>query len=269
MPGGGGPPGMGAPPGVPPGMGGPHGMGVPPGGPMGGPPGMPGAPGYQAAPHPPRKSGPPVALLVGGGCGVIAVLGVIFLVIAVVVLGGSDARADSDSPGGTEQPVTEESSSSGDSKPSGSEDVGDVMAGAVYKRIPSTNVEIPVPPGWGEDRRSLYSFALSGDGDALLAFTTVSSIGEFQGRLQHAEKVFRITDCSMEPATRVRIGPDKLRSRLKEGDCTFSGVRAHVATVLVESGRSAHPLVLYAVDKKASAKTTKQAQQTIARMRTR
>ena len=143
------------------------------------------------------------------------------------------------------------------------------MVGATYKRIPSTNVEVPVPPGWREDRKSLYSFALSGDGDAMLAFTTVSSIGEFNGRIQHAEKVFRITDCSMEPATRVRIGPNQLRSRLKEGDCTFNGVRARVATVLVEAGRSAHPLVLYAVDKKASSKTTKQAVQTIARMRTR
>ena len=42
-----------------------------------------------------------------------------------------------------------------------------------------------------------------------------------------------------------------------------------VATVLVETGRSAHPLVLYAVDKKAAKRTTRQAQQTIARMRTR
>jgi hypothetical protein len=47
----------------------------------------------------------------------------------------------------------------------------------------------------------------------------------------------------------------------------FNGVQAKVATVLVEAGRSAHPLVIYAVDAKASDRTEKQAQQTIARMR--
>ncbi|MBW2526253.1 MAG: hypothetical protein JRI23_18880 [Deltaproteobacteria bacterium] len=222
---------------------------------------MGGAPAY----HPPKKSGAPVALLVGGGCGLIAILGVIVLVIGVVLVGagGSD---DSGARGSGPTPVADDSSG-GDAKPTGTEE--DVMKGAVYKRVPSTNVEVPVPPGWGEDKRSLYTFALSDDGDALLAFTTVSSIGEFNGRLQHAEKVFRITNCDMEDAKRVRIGPDNLRARLKAGDCTFNGVRARVATVLVESGRSAHPLVLYAVDKKASDKTTRQAAETIARMRTR
>lgn len=216
-------------------------------------------PGYPPAHHQPAKKGPPIALLVGGGCGLLAVLGVIILVVLVVVVGASDD-------GATAGPVGDETSSD-DGTPAESDE--DVMVGSTYKRIPSTNVEVPVPPGWREDKKSLYTFALSGDGDAMLAFTTVSSIGEFNGRLQHAEKVFRITDCTMEPATRVRIGPNNLRSRLKEGDCSFNGVRARVATVLVEAGRRAHPLVLYAVDKKASAKTTKQAQKTIAGMRTR
>lgn len=202
-----------------------------------------------------------MALLAGAGCGLFAVLAVIALVIGVVVGGDdNDTSASSSDDGGSP------SSSSGDDKPA---DTGDVMIGATYKRIPSTNVEVPVPPGWREDKRSLYSFALSNDGDALLAFTTVSSLGEFNGRIQHAERVFQIENCNMEPATRIRIGPNNLRSRLKEGDCTFNGIRARVATVLVESGRRALPLVIYAVDKKASARTTKQAQQTIAGMRTR
>jgi hypothetical protein len=215
---------------------------------MGGPMGYP--------PAAAQKKGPPVALLVGGGCGLLAVLGVIGLIIAIAAGSGGDdeptasAEDDSSSTGGSDEPAEE-----------------DVMAGAVFKRIPSTTIEVPVPAGWREDKRSLYTFALSGDGDALLAFTTVSSVGEFSGRLQHAERSFRITDCTMDPVQRVRIGPNQLRSRLKEGDCTFNGVRARVATVLVEAGRQAHPLVIYAVDKKASERTTKQAQQTIARMR--
>jgi hypothetical protein len=221
---------------------------------MGGP--MPAGP-PMGAPRPPKK-GPPVALLVGGGCGLFAVLGVIVLVIAIVASGGDDSPTASSDDGGSSSP----SSGSSPSK-------SDVMVGARFKRIPSTNIEVPIPPGWKEDKRSLYTFALSADGDAMLAFTTVSSYGEFSGRLQHAERVFRITDCKMDEATRVRIGPNKLRSRLKEGDCTFNGVRARLATVLVESGRRAHPLVIYAVDKKASEVTRVQAQQTIARMRTR
>ncbi|MCA9618680.1 MAG: hypothetical protein KC731_06655, partial [Myxococcales bacterium] len=229
-----------------------------------GPPGMPaGPPGYGPPPGAPaaKKGGPPVALLVGGGCGLLAVIGVIVLVLAVA-LGGDDKEDP--------KPTASGDDTSGiDTSSSGSDDGGDVMVGANYKRIPSTNVEVPVPPGWREDRRSLYTFALSDDGNALLAFTTVSSIGEFNGRLQHATRVFRIESCNMGDAERVRIGPNQLRSRLREGDCIFNGVPAHVATVLVESGRRAHPLVIYAVDKKASKRTEKQAQQTIARMRTR
>lgn len=257
MPPGGG--GYGPPPGGPPG-----GYPPPQGGGYGAPPGPPGAPGMPpvgpARPAQPKK-GPPVALFAGIGCGLFAVLAVIALVIGVAVGGDDDdtTASSSDDDGSS-------SSSSGDDKP---EDTGDVMVGARFKRIPSTNIEVPIPPGWREDKRSLYTFALSDDGDALLAFTTVSSLGEFNGRLQHAERVFQIEGCAMEPATRIRIGPNKLRSRLKEGDCTFNGVRARVATVLVESGRRALPLVIYAVDKKASARTTKQAQQTIAGMRKR
>jgi len=235
-------------------------MGTPPGAPMGAPPGAPmGAP--------PKKDGPPVALLVGGGCGLFAVVGVIILVIVLVVSGSSASTGDDDDDDDdNNDDNTSQSSRSKDRDTSGD---GDVMAGAIYKRIPSTNVEVPIPPGWRENRRSLYSFALSNDGNALLAFTTVSSYGEFNGRLQHASKVFSIHSCSMSPAERVRVGPHQMRARLKEGDCTFNGVRAHVATVLVESGRNAHPLVIYAVDKRASARTEKQAQKTIALMRKR
>ena len=71
----------------------------------------------------------------------------------------------------------------------------------------------------------------------------------------------------MGEPVRVRIGPNQLRSRLREGECVFNGVDAHVATVLVESGRQAHPMVIYAVDKRASAVTAEQAKQTILRMR--
>src|SRR5690606_36829640 len=95
-----------------------------------------------------------------------------------------------------------------------SDPVGDAMEGAVYKRVPSTNVEVPVAQGWKEAKQGLYTFAISGDDDALLAFTTVSSLGEFAGRTQHAVRVFRITDCTMDETKRVTIGPDQLRGRL-------------------------------------------------------
>ena len=211
---------------------------------------------------PQKKGGPPVALLVGGGCGLLAVIGVILLLVLVVFSGDDDSTASTDD---------DSSSSSGKDDSDDDDDGGggDPMAGSVFKRIPSTNVEVPVPPGWREDKRSLYTFAIAGDGNALLAFTTVSSLGEWAGRTQHAVKVFRITNCNMEPATRVRLGPNKLRARLKEGKCKFNGVPSQVATVLVETGRRAHPFIIYAVDNRASKRTQKQAIQTIARMRKR
>src|SRR6185436_7744376 len=117
---------------------------------------------------------------------------------------------------------------SGGSTPVGqspsSDDDPTAMDGAVYKGIRQTNVEVPVPPGWREDAKSLYTFALSGDGNAVLAFTTVSSIGEFTGRLQHASSVFNITNCSMGDAQRVTLGPNRLRARLKEGECSFNNI---------------------------------------------
>jgi hypothetical protein len=217
-----------------------------------------GAPGYHVDPSPPKK-GPPIALLVGGGCGLLAVLGVVFLLI--LVIGGAAASGDdTPSTGGNTSPTQ---------PVAGGGDVPDAMDGAVFKGIPQTNVEVPVPPGWQEAKKSLYTFAISGDGNGMLAFTTVSSAGEFAGRLQHATREFNITSCKMQDTQRVRIGPNQLRGRLKEGDCNFNNVPSHVAVVLVESGQSALPLVIYAVDLKASRRTTVQAQQTIARMRTR
>jgi hypothetical protein len=222
---------------------------------MGGPP--MGPPGYRHAPAQPKK-GPPIALLVGGGCGLFAVLGVVFLLLLVVAGGAAASRADEPSPSSTDP-----------SEPETPGDEPNAMEGAIFKRIPSTNVDVPVPPGWREAQRSLYTFAASGDGDALLAFTTVSSAGEFAGRIQHATREFSITNCTMKDAERVSIGPNQLRGRLKEGDCTFNNVPAHVAVVLVESGKNALPLVIYAVSLNASRRTTVQAQQTIAGMRTR
>ena len=216
-----------------------------------------GAPAYQPAPSPPPKKGPPIALLVGGGCGLLAVIGVVLLL--VLVIGAASASGD-DNP---------KEGNSGATTPSTPTDVPDAMNGAVFKGVPQTNVEVPVPPGWREAQRGLYTFALSGDGDAVLAFTTVSSAGEFAGRIQHASREFNITNCNMKDAERVRIGPNQLRGRLKEGDCSFNNVPSHVAVVLVDSQRNALPLVIYAVDLKASRRTTVQAQQTIARMRTR
>jgi len=214
------------------------------------------------APHYAPKKGPPIALFVGAGCGLFAVIGVIVLVVLVLVARSPSASADdTDSP----RPSSDDD---GQPSPQKEEPEADPMDGAVFKGIPDTNVEVPVPPGWREDRKSLYSFALSDDGDAVLAFTTVSSLGEFTGRLQHATAVFNIQNCTMKDAERVRLGPNDLRARLREGDCTFNGVPAHVAVVLVESG-NALPLVIYAVDQKASKHTTTQAQQTILRMRLR
>ncbi len=218
-----------------------------------------GAPGFPQPQGFQPKKGPPVALLVGGGCGLFAVLGVIFLIVLVVAGARSSGGGDASSPS---EPEPGE-------QPSGGDDVAGAMDGAVYKGIPSTNVEVPVPPGWREDRKSLYTFALSGDGDAVLAFTTVSSVGEFNGRIQHATRAFDITNCTMQDAERVRIGPNQLRARLKEGECNFNNIPSHVAVVLVESGSNALPLVIYAVDKRASALTATQAKQTIARMRMR
>lgn len=222
---------------------------------MGGPP-MGGPP--MAAPGGPApKKGPPIALLVGGGCGLIAIIGVILLV--VLVIGAAGAAADA---------PTTPTDPSVPSQPSEPSDVPDAMDGAVFKGIPSTNVEVPVPAGWREGRKSLYTFAVAGDGDAVLAFTTVSSAGEFAGRIQHATREFDISNCNMKDAERVTIGPNRLRGRLKEGECTFNSVPSHLAVVLIESG-TAMPLVFYAVDQKASRRTTVQAQQIIARMRSR
>ena len=195
---------------------------------MGGPPmgGPPMGPPMTAPGGPAPKKGPPIALLVGGGCGLVAILGVILLV--VLVIGAASSTADS-TPTPTDPSVP--------SQPSDSNDVPDAMDGAVFKGIPSTNIEVPVPAGWREGRKSLYTFAVAGDGDAVLAFTTVSSAGEFAGRLQHATREFDISNCNMKDAERVTIGPSHLRGRLKEGECTFNNVPSHLAEKVIEAHR--------------------------------
>ena len=234
-------------------MGGPMG-GPPMGGPMGGPP----MGGPMGGPMRPQKKGLPVALMVGGGCGVLAILGVIGLIIVLVVTKGKDddeepVASPGDTP--TEQPRPQEKTNPGQ--------------GAVYKRIPHTNVSVPIPAGWREDKVSFYTRAIAPSRDAVIAFTTVSTYGEWAGRTQHAFRVFSIRNCSFGAAVRGKLGSSKMRSRLKEGTCTWNGISANVATMLVESGRRAHPLVFYGVSKSASAKVKAQAKHVVLNIRRR
>ncbi len=163
----------------------------------------------------------------------------------------------------TETEETEETSTETTAKPK-----VNVMAGARYKTIPSTKVQVPIPRGWGEKKRGLYAFAYSGDKKALLAFTTVSSLGEYAGRRQHARKVFKITGCTKQKKSVRRIGPDRLKVIKFDAECSFSNTPAFVSQVLVDTGRP-FPFIIYAVDKRAPKKTIEQAQQTILRIRRR
>jgi len=210
-------------------------------------------------PMQPQKKGPPVALMVGGGCGVLAVVGVIILVVVLAVTRGGDDDDD--------QPVAQKPSTP--TQPTQGQRPTNPAVGAVYKRIPHTNVSVPIPAGWREDKVSFYTRAIAPTRDAVIAFTTVSSYGEWAGRTQHAFRVFSIRNCSFGAAVRGKLGSSNMRSRLKEGTCTWNGISANVATVLVESGRRAHPLVFYGVAKSASAKVKAQAKHVVLNMRRR
>ncbi len=142
-----------------------------------------------------------------------------------------------------------------------------VMEGAIYKTIPATNVQVPIPRGWRVSKKGLYAFAASPDKKALLAFTTVSSMGEFVGRSQHAQKTFNITECVKKPVKKMPLGPNKLPSRVIDHECKFNGIPAFVSTVLVNNDKRSLPFIIYAVDKRASKKTIRQAQLTVLSMR--
>jgi hypothetical protein len=206
---------------------------------------------------PPKKGGPPLALMVGAGVGCL-----VFVIIIVVIAVALRTTGDSDDDDADD-------SRSSSTKPTRSSSGDDVMKGAVYKRVPSTTVEVPVPAGWVVAKRSLYSFAFSPDKKAMLAFTTVSSRGEFAGRTQHAWRVFKMRNCTKAPKKSLKIGPDKLPALIVDYECQFNGVPSHVSTVLVNAGRRAFPFVIYAVHKSADARTLKQAKQTILSMRKR
>ncbi len=143
----------------------------------------------------------------------------------------------------------------------------DPMDGASYKRVPSTQVEVPIPPGWVTSKRSLYSVATSPDDKAFIAFTTVSSRGEFVGRIQHVVKTFKVTDYVKGKVTDTPIGPDGLKANIVDATCNFHDVPAHMSSVLVNYGKRRHVFVVYALDKSASKETTVQAQQAVLRMR--
>ncbi len=195
-------------------------------------------------------------MLIGGGIGCFVLI--LIIVLVGVFAGGSDDGDDDDS--SKSGPTT--------SKPSTSTG-GNVMKGATYKRIPSTRVEVPIPPGWRVAKRGLYSFAISPDKKAMLAFTTVSSRGEFRGRTLHAWRKFKITGCTKGPSKKGGLGPDKMPSSLIDYECNFNGVPSYVSTVLVNAGQRAFPFVIYAVEKSASKRTFKQAKQTVLNMRKR
>jgi hypothetical protein len=143
----------------------------------------------------------------------------------------------------------------------------DPMAGATYKTVPSTKVQVPIPKGWATKKKSLYSVASAPDGKAFLAFTTVSSRGEFVGRIQHVGKTFKITDYKKGKVTKADIGPDKLKAEIIDATCSFNDTAAIMSSVLVDYGKRRHVFVVYALDQSASETTKTQAQQAILRMR--
>lgn len=147
------------------------------------------------------------------------------------------------------------------------EEEEDPMAGATYKTVPSTSVQVPIPKGWSTKKKSLYSVASAPDGKAFLAFTTVSSRGEFVGRIQHVSKTFKITNYKKGKVTKIDIGPDKLKAEIIDATCRFNDTPAIMSSVLVDYGKRRHVFVVYALDETASDKTKTQAQQAVLRMR--
>jgi len=147
------------------------------------------------------------------------------------------------------------------------EDDGNVMAGASYKTVPATSIQVPIPEGWATKKHSLYSVAMSPDKKAFVAFTTVSSKGEFVGRIQHAAKTFKVTNYKKTKDVNMKLGPDKLNAFVQDATCSFNNTPGIMSSVLVDTGKRQKVFVVYALDQKASGKTKKQAQGTVLGMR--
>ena len=141
------------------------------------------------------------------------------------------------------------------------------MDGASFKTVPQTNVQVPVPPGWKTEQVSLYSVASAPDKKAFVAFTTVSSKGEFAGRIQHVVKTFKVTEYKKAKTVENKIGPDKLPASIHDATCKFDGRPAIMSAVLVNTGTPHLVFVVYALAKDAPEKTRKQALATVLLMR--
>ncbi len=127
-----------------------------------------------------------------------------------------------------------------------------LLQGAVYKRIPTTTLEIPVPKGWNESKKGLYSGLTSPDEKVAIAFTVVTYKSELAGRLQDIERKLGISNEVKTGEKTTQIGPNKLNALIHDATCTFHGKPGKLSYVIVQQkGRSSVVLVIYASENDA------------------
>jgi len=182
-------------------------------------------------------------------------------------LPGCDKKSDDTEEDDDDNDDNDDSDKKKEEKKDDDKDDGNPMAGATYKTVPQTQVQVPIPPGWKTKKVSLYSMAAAPDGKAFVAFTTVSSKGEFVGRIQHVQKTFKVTEYQKKKDVESKIGPDQLPAFIQDATCKFNGHPAIMSSVLINAGSRHLVFVVYALAQNAPDKTKKQALATVLQMR--
>lgn len=216
----------------PPGGGGSYAPPPPPGGGYGAPPGGGfGPPG----PPPPKKDGPPIA-----------VIALIALVLAGVTgLGGClvcfyiGSKDSSSGPVATspDSPETPESPASTD----------------IWITAERPFVKFIAPPGWKRELKGDWGIFTAADGQAVFAFTTFDQPGESTARLGRAAWALGVTDINWGSPSFGNVGKESFSARMGEGSCNFNGPNGYIWYATVNPGGSDQILLIYTVSSRGNA----------------
>ncbi|MEM6791668.1 MAG: hypothetical protein AAF715_29385 [Myxococcota bacterium] len=164
-------------------------------------------------------------------------------------------RADDDGDDGADGDKAEASPKPPKVVPVSEPDAGaKLLENAVYKRIPSTSVEVPVPNGWKEFKTGLYSGVQSPDDKVAVVFTPVTYRSEYVGRVQDIERRLGITNERVTNKSKAPIGPNRLQAEITDATCNFHGKPGQLAYVLVQQsgGKRVHVLVVFVAENAAN-----------------
>jgi hypothetical protein len=189
---------------------------------MGGPP-MGVSPG-----GPPKKDGPPIAIIA-----------IIVLVVLVVSgLGGCVVCAAIGS---------KSTASSGSSGSKGSSGSSGSSADSVWITSEHPYVKFLAPPGWNRTLSGDWGTFRAPSGKAVFAFTTFDRPGESTVKLGKAASVLGVTDVAWGSAQSGDIGPNKFPAKMGEGSCNFEGPGGYIWYATVNPGGSDQILLIYTV----------------------